>query len=233
MNENNDSEEQIKRFPDYVAENYSYSEYIEYFQDDKIAAAEDVRYDIRKLLEVLQKHFPKDKIALALNSFLENHPIDQDLDEDMGALSYGMERELSDLLCTELCEGVDKELVLIIDRILEEKFIPDYAGDKTNFRVNAIGAIKILQEELDLDASASKLLIKNTLETYPDDPRIIRDVVFRLQNYFKGTKFQGGKTAKSNFIREKLDPDNFSTDFWYDLMNFPPYEVGEGEDPRY
>ena len=217
----NSPKDRIDQFPDFIAKNYGYSEYTEYYGEDKEAAAQEVRADVRVILQNLRGHVADEKIVAALDVFIDKYPVGQDLDKELGALGFGMERVLGNQLINEFYVGVDKELAEQLEELVEIKFHPDTLGDITDYRIFLVKKAKVIQKDLKLDAMAAKLVLSNIIWMDFFDGIPFNHLIGRLKNYFKNARLTTSD-SRSAFIKEQLDPRNFSADFWYDLHNESP-----------
>lgn len=152
----------VDSFPEFVAQNYDYSDTLAYHEGDRVAAAEEVRGSVQQLLRPFRDGGIEDKVlTTVLNDFVKAYPVGEDLDARMGALGIGMEREIADLLVDHLFSDMGAEVAALIKRDLNELDIWRDHGDISLYLVSLSRLIKNLRSTLDLDASATLLAAKD------------------------------------------------------------------------
>ncbi len=207
----------ISSFPDYVAANYAYSEVMEAHESDSRAAAEEVREDVAQILRYFRKSLPDDTIAKALERFVSEYPVGQDLDEQMGALGFGLERELGDYMIEEIYQNVTSELRDVIESFLE-KYGPDNIGDRTNDRRYLINLSKRLEQEFSFEQDVIVALFRELVDAYSFDIYDSSEFLGRLRRFFESSPcFLDSGLSRSAFLREVLNKQRDPSEFFYNF----------------
>ena len=193
-----DSNFTFDKLPQFVAQNYCYSEVIEHYEDDKIVAAEEVRSDVEKLLRPFREaDIPENVIQTALTGFVQAHPVGQDMDEQMGTLGIGVERELAESLTDALCKDIGTDLAELIKAHLNTANIWREAGGISYYLVKLVELVKETRSELDLDAGASLLVAKDLSWSLESGISTVKD-------FFESPRFLEKGISRSAFVRQVL-----------------------------